>query len=107
MRALPRSCDQRPPASLFRRAGEVVDELEAAPGPWFLTLLTVGTHHPYTLPPDVERSQDDDGLRSAFETLDASASDFFDSLARRGVLDDTLVLLTVDESPAVTTVVCD
>lgn len=69
---------------------------EAAP--WFLTLLTVGTHHPYTLPDDYTGGE---GLHpklrsSAF--LDDALDLFLSRLEEKGVLENTLVIVTSDES---------
>ncbi|NQZ96450.1 MAG: LTA synthase family protein [Myxococcales bacterium] len=84
--------------TLFRRALELIDERDQEGVPWFVTLLTVGTHHPYILPPDRELEDEDDRLEAAFAWLDDRVSAFIAALDRRGVLDDTLVLITVDES---------
>ena len=69
---------------------------EAAP--WFLTLLTVGTHHPYALPDDYAGGK---GLHpklrsSAF--LDDALDLFLSRLKEKGVLENTLVIVTSDES---------
>lgn len=69
---------------------------EAAP--WFLTLLTVGTHHPYTLPDDYTGGE---GLHpklrsSAF--LDDALDLFLSRLEEKGVHENTLVIVTSDES---------
>ena len=66
--------------------------------PWFLTLLTVGTHHPYTLPDDYAGGE---GLHpklrsSAF--LDDALDLFLSRLKEKRVLENTLVIVTSDES---------
>jgi len=60
--------------------------------PWFLTLLTVGTHHPYTVP------QGEPTLANAMHTLDRAVGQFVDQLGAAGLLDDTLLVITNDES---------
>ncbi len=75
-----------------------IEELRGAGRPWFLTLLTAGTHHPLNIPREVARGARTDRRRLAFGHLDRAAGEFVAELEARGVLDDTLVLLTSDES---------
>ena len=84
--------------SLFRRAAKLVGELDAGDAPWFVTLLTVGTHHPMILPPGRSGRDKRERTRIAFEFLDESLGAFVRDLEGRGILDDTLLLVTVDES---------
>ena len=83
--------------ALFEASLEFIDELEAGERPWFLTLLTVGTHQPVILPADFESTAGDDFAR-ALDYLDHALADLFRGLEERGVLDDTLVLITSDEA---------
>lgn len=84
--------------------------------PWFATLLTVGTHHPFDQAPDSVSDRPDvwgAELDTIDDRLDASAHrerqaafarmadellTFLDRLAADGVLDDTLVVVTSDEA---------
>ncbi|MEM1202837.1 MAG: LTA synthase family protein, partial [Acidobacteriota bacterium] len=66
--------------------------------PWFLTLLTVGTHHPFNAPEDFPSQHAPGTFPWAAEYLDHRVADFLDALEQAGVLDDTAVLLTSDES---------
>ncbi len=86
--------------AFFEQAVPLVEELEAAEAPWFLTLLTVGTHHPFVVPSDFRRDVRPDGSR-ALLYLDAAVSAFVNRLQELGVRDDTLILLTSDESAGV------
>lgn len=83
--------------TLFDGALREVERLSSGTRPWFLTLLTVGTHHPYNVPADFD-SPGATGFTRAARQADESLGGFVDQLARRGVLDDTLVLITSDES---------
>lgn len=74
-----------------------IRQLESAGRPWFLTLLTVGTHHPYTVP-DMAEIPGDNGLHRAMTYLDDAVGEFIDRLESEGTLDSTLVVLTSDES---------
>ena len=79
---------------------DLVLELDRAPEPWFLTLLTVGTHHRYNVPPDFECDAEPGSAAWAFSYLDLAVGEFVARLDQAGVLDDTLVLITSDESQA-------
>ncbi|MDU8351465.1 LTA synthase family protein [Pseudomonas syringae pv. actinidiae] len=73
------------------------DAKRAPEKPWMLTLLTVGTHQPYAAP---DKMIEKYGSRKAASVayLDDSVTAFLQSLKRRGVLKDTLVIITSDES---------
>jgi arylsulfatase A-like enzyme len=86
--------------AFFESSLELIDELDRNNDPWFLTLLTVGTHHRYNVPPDFEGQHDPGSAQWAFEYLDLAIGDFISQLESRGILDDTLVLITSDESQA-------
>ena len=79
---------------------DLIDELKESHRPWFLTLLSVGTHHPFVVPPEFRADLKQDSLR-ALAYLDLAVGDFARSLEERGVPDDTLVLFTSDESMGV------
>jgi arylsulfatase A-like enzyme/predicted small integral membrane protein len=83
--------------AFFERSADVVAELAAGDAPWFLTLLNVGTHHPYVFPDDFQPEGPSRFLRS-LAYLDAALGAFLDRLRAAGVLDDTLVVITSDES---------
>jgi len=76
----------------------MIEELRGTERPWFLTLLTAGTHHPQTVPEAFLQGTGSDRRQSAFQYLDAAVGEFVAELEARSVLDDTLVLLTSDES---------
>lgn len=86
--------------TLFEGALELIAELEEGSQPWFLTLLTVGTHHRYSVPPDFRGRHEPGSQEWAFEYLDRAVTSFVSQLESLGVLDDTLVLITSDESQA-------
>lgn len=83
--------------AFFEQSLEMIDRLMAGEKPWFLTLLTVGTHHPYVLPAKFRPELEPDARR-ALAYLDGAIGRFVEALAERRVTDDTLVLLTSDES---------
>ena len=83
--------------AFLERSLDLIDELEADDRPWFLTLLTVGTHHPFVVPPEFRPDLTPDSLR-AVTYLDLAVGAFVRGLEERGGLDGTLVLFTSDES---------
>jgi arylsulfatase A-like enzyme len=83
--------------TLFEGALSQIEQLSREDRPWFLTLLTVGTHHPYNVPSEFV-SPGSSGFARAALQADAALGDFVEALAQRGVLRDTLVLITSDES---------
>ena len=84
--------------AFLQQSLRMIEDLRGAERPWFLTLLTSGTHHPKNLPEEVLKEAKSDRTRLAFAYLDEAIGEFVAELAARGILDDTLVLLTSDES---------
>lgn len=83
--------------SLLSHTASVITDLEQKPGPWFVTVFSSGTHHPYTIPDPSFHEGEADYERS-FHYLDQVLGEFLAGLKASGVLDDTLVLITCDES---------
>jgi arylsulfatase A-like enzyme len=79
--------------SLYKHAFRKIKELSKNSEPFFLTLLTSGTHHPYNVPGKVSPNMDD-----AFSYADASLYAFIDVLTNSAYFNNTLVLITSDES---------
>ena len=65
---------------------------------WFLVLLTVGTHHPFTVPEDFMADSGYSNRRKSFEYLDYAISKFYKTLQDEKLLDDTVLMITSDES---------
>jgi len=86
--------------AFFERSLDAVDALRGGDGPWMLTLLNVGTHHPYIFPDDFEPQESSRFVR-ALAYLDRAFGEFVAALEARGVLEDTLLVVTSDESMGV------
>jgi hypothetical protein len=84
--------------TLLRQALALTRELSAADSPFFLTLLTVGTHHPRGVVPVTETGNSRDSFAAAVDYLDAALGEFVSELDAEGLLDDTLLIITSDES---------
>ena len=74
-----------------------IERLRVSGEPWFLTLLTVGSHHPFVVPESFDAPYETD-FRRAFAYLDVAVGRFLRALEKSGMRDDTLVLITTDES---------
>ena len=81
----------------FRGARQYIADLQAMDKPWLLTLLTVGTHQPYAVPDEIV-ARYPNRMIATVAILDQAVADFLKGLRADGVLDDTLVLVTSDES---------
>ena len=81
----------------FEGALGYVQQLRKKRQPWMLTLLTVGTHQPYSAPQDYLERHPNAKL-AAIAYLDDAVADFLNALEQQGVMKDTLVIVTSDES---------
>lgn len=83
--------------AFLRGARKYVAGLRTAGTPWMLTLLTVGTHQPYAVPPEIE-ARYPGKLEASVAMLDQAVAEFLQGLRDDGVLEDTLIIITSDES---------
>lgn len=83
--------------SYFEGALTYVRQLRQRKQPWMLTLLTVGTHQPYAAPEDYI-ARFDSPKQAAVAYMDDAIDSFLSNLEKQGVLKDTLVIITSDES---------
>lgn len=83
--------------AFFEGALDYVGQLKKLKQPWMLTLLTVGTHQPYSAPDDYLQRYETP-KQAAVGYLDDALDQFLAGLERQGVLKDTLVVITSDES---------
>jgi hypothetical protein len=81
----------------FKGAQRYIANLRARKKPWMLTLLTVGTHQPYAVSETIAERYPS-RKQAAVALLDKAVADFLTTLRRKGVLTDTLVIITSDES---------
>jgi hypothetical protein len=81
----------------FQGARRYITALRKQQQPWLLSLLTVGTHQPFSASEDSVKKHGS-RKRAALAELDDAVASFLDWLRDSGVLKDTLVILTSDES---------
>ncbi|MEY1556907.1 LTA synthase family protein [Yoonia sp. R2331] len=65
--------------------------------PWLTTMLTTGTHSPYNVPKAFEPQVTNPRVRAA-RYADAAIAALMEGLEARGVLDNTVVIITSDEA---------
>ena len=87
--------------AFFEQSLERVVELHDAEQPFFATLLTVGTHHPFTVPDAAMAAGTGSRQAHAFRWADDALAEFLGQLKRRGLLQDTVVIITSDESAGI------
>ncbi|MFZ5956790.1 LTA synthase family protein [Pseudomonas knackmussii] len=83
--------------AFFEGALDYIGELRKDKKPWMLTLLTVGTHQPYSATPEY-LAKYPTARKAAVAYLDDAVDAFLAGLEKQGVLKDTLVIVTSDES---------
>lgn len=84
--------------AFFEQSQSFIKNLEKQKKPWFLTLLTVGTHHPFKVGKHFKSKHKSQTIENSFAYLDQSLKPFMEKLASGGILDDTLVIITSDEA---------
>jgi len=103
-----------PDARFYARAGDRIIELDREhDGPWFATLLNVGTHHPFAVddgmvegdeplfgaePPELSMGDPHRERRAAFERMSGELLGLLDRLEGAGLLREAMVIITSDES---------
>ena len=73
-----------------------IDEFDPAT-PWMTSILTTGTHSPYNVPADFEPETPNLRIRAA-RFADKAVAELMAGLDSRGLLDNTLVIITADEA---------
>jgi hypothetical protein len=87
--------------AFFEQAFELIRSKKNTKKPWFITLLTAGTHHPTTLPRDYGDPQKENCRVRAYRYLDEALCGFVGKLSADGFLGNTLVIITSDESQGI------
>ncbi len=88
--------------AFFEQSLNRLRDLDRGDSPWFATLLTAGTHHPYAVPDWYRPEGARDDRHRAFLWMDEAVGNFVEALATEGMLDNTLVFITSDESSGIT-----
>ena len=84
--------------AFFEQSLGMLEQMRRQERPWLLTLLTVGTHHPFNAPESFQSTYEPGSDGWAMDYLDRAVGFFIQELEDIGILEDTLVLITSDES---------
>ena len=84
-------------ADFFTGASQYIRNLKARGKPWFLSLLTVATHQPFDATDEMIAQYGSRKIAS-IAMLDLAVGRFIDDLRQNRILEDTLVIITSDES---------
>ena len=87
--------------AFFEQAFNLISSKKFMRKPWFMTLLTVGTHHPLNIPEDYGDLFEETKRQRAYRYLDEAISEFINKMHDTGLLRNTLVIITCDESQGV------
>lgn len=82
--------------TLLKRTEDTIVQLNAQKKPWFLTVLSVGTHHPYNVPDRTNASYED-----AVAYADSAVAYFIAQLQAKQLSDNLLLIITTDEADGV------
>jgi phosphoglycerol transferase MdoB-like AlkP superfamily enzyme len=89
--------------TLFEGTIKHIDELEKNPDkkPWFITILTTGTHHPYVSIPGFKSKMEDNTFSQTLDYLSFSFEGLYNDLKKRGLDKNTILIFTSDESKGI------
>lgn len=84
-------------AEFFQQVVPRLQQIDQRDSPWFVTLLTAGTHYPYGIDARPGATALDNKMQ-AVAAADEAAADFLQKLSEQALLEDTLVIVTSDEA---------
>ncbi len=88
-----------PDGVFYPRVHKELKKMHADGKPWFATLMTTSTHFPLFIKKEFKGKFGND-VKEAFYTADSALQDFITALKNDGLLDNTLLIVTGDESGA-------
>ena len=84
---------------VFKNAMLKISEVSQRKNPWFMMIMTEGTHEPFTVPKNCDAKKPGKSKeQNTFRCMDAALNNFLDWLGKMGILENTLVIVTSDES---------
>ncbi|MFO0389246.1 MAG: LTA synthase family protein [Alphaproteobacteria bacterium] len=88
-----------PDHTFYPRVQKELHKINAGDKPWFAALMTTSTHFPLFVK-DEFKGKFNSSLKDAFHTADHALNEFLTSLEAEGLLNNTLLIVTGDESGA-------
>jgi phosphoglycerol transferase MdoB-like AlkP superfamily enzyme len=83
--------------TMFKYVLSKLEAFDRDEAPWFASVVTSGTHPPYLIPNDFIINRENE-LERAIRYADQAGADLIDDLIKKGTLDNTIVVITADES---------
>ena len=88
--------------AFFEQSLKAIQEMDAKDEPWMAALMTVGTHHPFVVPKSFKTRKGEHDFTRALRYTDRYLKQMIDRMRRTGMLKDTIVVITSDESRGIT-----
>ncbi len=85
-------------AAMLEEGWNKILNLRKSEKPWFLTIETCGTHHPYNVPKSFLPNRKEPTHQDALKYLDLALSQFIDKLRKENILQESIIFITSDES---------
>lgn len=82
----------------FQQSLRELERVKKDGNPWFVTMLTSGTHHPFNVPKDFESDYAPKTFAHSVAFLDTALARFLTEIETRGLGENTLIVITSDES---------
>lgn len=86
----------------FEQSLTAIEALQKQPEPWMAALMTVGTHHPFVVPKSFGARRGEAPFARALRYTDDALRRMLATMKRKGMLDNTIVVITADESRGIT-----
>jgi phosphoglycerol transferase MdoB-like AlkP superfamily enzyme len=86
----------------FEQSLTAIKEMDAKKEPWMATLMTVGTHHPFVVPKNFRKKPGEKPFTRALRYTDRHLNQMLARMKREGMLKNTIVVITSDESRGIT-----
>lgn len=84
--------------SFLKESLKYLSQLQQSSQPWFATLMTIGTHHPYGVTSDDVRAAYGDREIAAYQRADRALQEFYRLFQEQHLNQDTLLVIMGDES---------
>lgn len=88
--------------AFFEQSFAAIKAMDDKDEPWMAALMTVGTHHPFVVPGSFKSKKGEHGFTRAVRYTDRYLKQMIDRMKGAGMLKDTIVVITSDESRGMT-----
>ena len=88
--------------AFFEQSYNAIKAMDDKGEPWMATLMTVGTHHPFVVPSSFSKKKGEHGFTRALRYTDRYLNAMIERMRSSGMLEDTIVVITSDESRGMT-----